>query len=132
MDLPSIALGGSKLAAFISPASCTVVGLPDATSNPLACTSSFCVSAMNEAENGLSSIRKLPAVGLPYFSSTSTVWIALFLAKPSYLTVGGQTADGDIQIMKWSITRLWLLGAEIGATVLAAVAFGSWAVRRKM
>jgi hypothetical protein len=36
-------------------------------SNPLACTSSFCVSAMNEGENGLSSTRKLPAVGLTVF-----------------------------------------------------------------
>ena len=79
MDLPSIALGGSKLAAFISPASCSrrrTRLMP--TSGPLACTSSFCVSAMNEAENGLSSTRKLPAVGLPYFSSTSTVCVALF------------------------------------------------------
>ena len=80
LDLPSIALGGSKLAAFISPASCTVVGTPRCHVRSLGVYIELCCFLGDERsrEIELSSTRKLPALGLPYFSSTSTVWVVPF------------------------------------------------------
>jgi hypothetical protein len=74
-DFSSAALELSTDAAFISPASDVTCGPADANSGGLPEISSFCVSATSDAERGLSSTRKLPPMGLPYFNNTSTVCV---------------------------------------------------------
>lgn len=59
------------------------------------------------------------------------VWVALFVTHPSESTLPpSDKSGGYIQIVKWSMTRVWQLVAGIGVTMLAAIAVGLW-TRRK-